>query len=214
MPYGFRVLRADGSIVVDDSSFVHTVVGTDNSNAYPQALSSGNVRGPIPQQDDELLFCEPSLNSPFFFGVAFNVFGLVMTEDLSFVRARPYYTVSPPPNGLAVFNESGQATFHTGSPLIRVLNSHSQFIPAGNSPNPVNVGISADTTHIAMTSSTGAVVPVPPFPTALVFGAQLNRTSATNVEVLFGNPLGQTSIGATNPIPIPVTVSFITARIL
>lgn len=211
MAYGFRVLRANGSVVVDDSSFAYTITGSDNSNNYSQPYT-GNVRGQIPQQPDELFFCEPSINSPFFFG--FSPFGgYVMTSGLNFFRARPFYAVAPPSYGLAVYNDNGDNTFHTGSQFVSVLSSHSQFIPANGSPNPTNVTIPSQTTHIAMISSVAALWPVSPSPNVLIRGIHLNRTSATNVQVLFDD-IGIVQVGISSDEAFPVTLSFITARII
>lgn len=212
MPYGFRVLRADGSVVVDDSSFAYTTTGSDNSNNYSQPFA-GNVRGPIPYQPDELFFCEPAINQPFFSGIAL-FGGYCITTGMNFIRARPFSAVAPPSYGLAVYNEDGDSTFHTGSQFVSVLSSHSQFISAGGNPSPTNVSIPAETTHIAVASSTAALVPVLPAPNVGIVGVRLNRTSATNVQVLFGDFLGGVQLPLNNTETFPVTLSFITARIL
>lgn len=220
MSYGFQILRPNGTVVIDDQSFNYTVKSSDNSSSFPvPPFFVGGPRGPIPQEADELLFCELGVGEDIFSGNTPG--GFCITANRNFVRARPYYSEVLPNYGMAVFNPAGVATFHTGEPLVQVLSTHSQFldtnqIPAVGGPvNIDNVSIPAETTHFAIVSGTNAIQPLfpPPSTQMLVEGTYLERTSNTNVLIKIAG-IGAADLALLNRSPLPVTLSFITARII
>lgn len=214
MAYGFKVLDELSRRVVDDESFVYTVFGSGNTNNFSQP-SGFNVRGPITKNDDELIFFDFPVGKTLYFGPV-NVLGPqdgnFATPNTDFIRARPFFSRTLPNFGMAVFNASGQATFHTGDPLVATTNVHSQYIVAGGTPNPSSFSVDSSSTHISLSTSIARAVTVsvnPPF--ASILGAHITRDTATSVSFSIPSIGGTSFVG--NPL-FPVTISAISAVIL
>lgn len=213
MSFGFVVRDSQGKTIIDDKSFNYTAVGTGNTNSFgtPSGWTGPNIRGPIPKNDDEMIFYDFPVGKILFAGRG-NPFdpGVYATENTNFIKARPYFTQSLPNYGIAVFDPSGVPTFHTGTSLIVTPNTHNQFVPRNQSPAPVDITIDQNTTHIAFVSSVKNLTAIS-LPNVIIVGLAVERTSATNARLRnFG--LGS---GPFNTTPqYPVNASFVTARFI
>lgn len=187
MSFGFQILNSNGQVVLDDT--LPVMVPTNQTTITPGRVLPQTRGFEFPVGRD-IYYGSAIINQ---IGDSYRSLltvidsGTFITSPVSTFNLNKISSQNLPSFGMAVFDEGGEPTFHSGDNIAFVTSV------INTSSFPQNITIPSNTTHIVLQcKDLGVSFPDPNVP-GLVVGPSVLRTSSTNI-LIENKVVGSTSL--------------------